>query len=275
MIEDMPRPRLPHLQRQVTQHGRVAWYVRIKKGRRTRLRSAYGSADFIDEYHAALAGTPLQRRGNDPGTLAWLVDRYRETAAWMALSAATRRQRDNIFAGVLRQAGEVRAASIDRSHIVAGRDRRAATPAQARNFLDAMRGLFRWAAEAGHIKTDPTAGVANPRRLKGEGFPSWTEVDVTTYEARWAIGTKQRVWLDVLLYTGLRRGDAVRVGPQHVTSGVITIWTEKTGQAVTIPILPALAVTLAARSANSLSFAASGACPSRRKASGRHSKRHA
>ena len=196
----------------------------------------------------------MQRRGNDPGTLAWLVDRYRETAAWMALSAATRRQRDNIFAGVLRQAGEVRAASIDRSHIVAGRDRRAATPAQARNFLDAMRGLFRWAAEAGHIKTDPTAGVANPRRLKGEGFPSWTEVDVTTYEARWAIGTKQRVWLDVLLYTGLRRGDAVRVGPQHVTSGVITIWTEKTGQAVTIPILPALAVTLAAGPIGEQSF---------------------
>ena len=29
--------------------------------------------------------------------------------------------------------------------IMAGRERRAATPSQARNFLDAMRGLFRWA----------------------------------------------------------------------------------------------------------------------------------
>ena len=32
---------------------------------------------------------------------------------------------------------------------------------------------------------------------------------------------KTGVWLDVLLYTGLHRGDAVRLGPQHVTNGLI------------------------------------------------------
>lgn len=155
---------------------------------------------------------------------------------------------------MLRAAGNVRAAEIDRGHIVAGRDRRANTPAQARNFLDAMRGLFRWAAEACHVKTDPTAGVRNPKRVNGEGFTAWTETDVAAYEARWPLGTKERVWLDVLLYTGLRRGDAVRVGPQRVTSSVITIWTEKTGQPVTIPILPALAVSLAAGPTGERSF---------------------
>ena len=45
---------------------------------------------------------------------------------------------------------------------------------------------------------------------------------------RWPIGTRQRVWLDVLIYTGLRRGDAVRFGRQHVRDGIATIKTEKT-----------------------------------------------
>lgn len=65
---------------------------------------------------------------------------------------------------------------------------------------------------------------------------------------RWPIGTRQRVWLDVLLYTGLRRGDAVRFGRQHVKDGIGTIKTEKSGftLTVTIPILPILAETLTA-----------------------------
>ena len=35
------------------------------------------------------------------------------------------------------------------------------------------------------------------------------------------------MWLDVLLFTGLRRGDAVILGRQHVRDGVATLRTEK------------------------------------------------
>jgi hypothetical protein len=70
------------------------------------------------------------------------------------------------------------------------------------------------------VKVDPTVGVENPPRRKGEGFVPWTEEHVWAFERRWPIGTRQRLWLDVLLYTGLRRGDAVRFGRQHVREGV-------------------------------------------------------
>jgi len=83
-------------------------------------------------------------------------------------------------------------------------------------------------------------GIKNPPKAKGDGFPAWTEDDVDRYEARWPLGTKERVWLGVLLYTGLRRGDAVRVGCQHIRDGVVTLRTEKTGIIVTVPLLPAL-----------------------------------
>jgi integrase len=192
--------------------------------------------------------------GPHEGTLAWLIERYRETTAWSYLSAATRRQRENIFAHVLETAGSEPLVKITTSTIMAGRDRRANTPAQARNFLDAMRGLFRWALKAKLVKTDPTAGVDNPPRQTGDGFPPWTEDNVAAYEARWPIGTRQRVWLDVLLYTGLRRGDAVRFGRQHVRDGVGTIKTEKTDTLVTLPILPVLDATLRAGPCGDLTF---------------------
>src|SRR6476620_12042378 len=155
-MDAMPRPRLPHLCRQITRHGKAVWYVRIGKGQRVRLRSEFGSAEFDIEYHAAISARPRPAKGASVGTLAWLVARYRETIDWnQDLSSATRRQRENIFSHVLATAGAVSVVQITPTAIREGRERRSSTPAQARNFLDAMRGLFKWAAKAGHVKVDP------------------------------------------------------------------------------------------------------------------------
>ena len=208
MIDPMPRPRPPHLVRQVTRHGAVVWYVRVGKGRRARIRAQFGTPEFDAEYQAALAGNLRSaKRGPTSGTLAWLIERYRETTAWADLSLATRRNRENHFKKVIETAGHQPIGAITQAVVIAGRDRRAGTPAQARNFLDTMRGLFRWAKEAKHITGDPTEAVKYPKRKKGPGFPVWTEADAAAYDKRWPIGTKERVWRDVLFYTGLRRGD--------------------------------------------------------------------
>jgi len=211
----------------------------------------------LGEYRAALAGAPSTRKAApSTSTLAWLLARYRETTEWSELSPVTRRRRDNIFHGILGTAGDEPYARITEDTIMAGKARRVATPHQARHFLDAMRGLFRWAKKAGLVKADPTAGVGNPKRKGGDGFVAWTEEHVAAYEERWPVGTRQRVWLDVLLYTGLRRGDVVRIGRQHVRDGVASIKTEKSGfqTEVTLPILPVLARTLEAGPCGDLAF---------------------
>ncbi len=256
----MPRPRPPHLHRQKTRHGKFVWYVRVDHGPRVRIRAEFGTPEFEAYYRAALAGVPARKASPSTSALAWLLDRYRETRAWGDLSAATRRQRENIFKGVLETAGHEPYAKITAATIEAGKERRTHTPAQARNFLDAMRGLFRWATAAGLVKVDPTAGVSNPLRKQGEGFKVWTEDDVAAFEKRWPIGTRQRVWLDVLLYTGLRRGDAVRIGRQHVRNGAATLKTEKGGFTVEVawPILPVLQRTLDAGPCGDLAFICGG-----------------
>jgi integrase len=260
-VTPMPCPRPPHLHREVTRHGKVVWYARAggsSRGPRIKLRAEFGTAEFWAEYQVALATNRCPPIAAHEGTLSWLIERYRETTAWSYLSAATRRQRENIFEHVLETAGKQPFAKITTATIMIGRDRRADTPAQARNFLDALRGLFRWAVKARLVKLDPTVDVDNPPRPKTEGFPIWTEDDVAAYEKRWPIGTRQRVWLDVLIYTGLRRGDAVRLGRQHVRNGVATIKTEKSGYTleVTLPILPILTKTLEAGPCGDLTFIA-------------------
>jgi hypothetical protein len=193
----MPRPRPPHLQREITRHGKAVWYVRVGRGPRVRIRAEYGTTEFGAEYRAALDGVP--NRKATPSTSSWLIARYRETTDWATLSRATRRRRENIFASVMETAGHEPYVKIIQATIIAGKERRASTPHQARHFLDTMRGLFRWAYKASLVKVNPTLGVSNPPRKGGDGFIPWAEEHVSAYETSWPIGTRQRVWLDVLI----------------------------------------------------------------------------
>jgi integrase len=252
----MPRPRPPRLQREITRHGRAVWYVRRNHGPRVRIKAEFGTPEFDAQYAAAITGVPLQASSKKAGagTLQWLWDRYRETSAWSDLALGTRRKREYIMQHVLEQSASVSAAAITRAHIVAGRDRRKDTPAQARHFLDTMRGLFNWAFEAEHVKVNPTDNVKKPAMPKDGGYAAWTEDDVERYEARWSIGTKERVWLAVLLYTGLRRSDAVVIGKQHIRNGVATLTTKKTKTQVSIPIVRVLREILDAGPTGDLAF---------------------
>src|SRR3990167_2358322 len=122
---EMPRPRPPHLHREVSRHGRAVWYVRIGKGPRIRIRPEYGSPEFDQAYRAALQGeTPPAKVGSKVNTLAWLSERYRESAPWAALSTATRRQRENVLIHILSTGGREAISRVDRAAIMAGIDRR-------------------------------------------------------------------------------------------------------------------------------------------------------
>jgi integrase len=252
----MPRPRPLHLLKEHNRYGTVVWYVRIGRGPRVRIRGEYGSPEFNAAYRAAIAGGAPQRGPAAPsGSLAWLITRYRDSGAWARLSAATRRQRDNTFVRVIDAAGESQFVDVTKKVIIAGLDRRRATPFAARDFLKTMRGLFRWAKESDLVKIDPTEGICSPLP-RTEGFHPWSEDEISKFEAHWPTGTRERLALSILLYTGLRRGDAAMLGKQHVRDGVITFRTTKTGQQVVIPLLQELAAAIAATKTGDLAFIA-------------------
>lgn len=252
---DMPRPRPLHLHHELTRHGRLVWYVRIDRGARIRIRGDYGSPEFNEAYQAAIAGSvPTTSRQHDVSdTLGWLIERYRESTAWSDLSSATRKRREQIFADIVKRAGRTPLSHISRDTIERSIESR--NRFTGRHFLQAMRGLYAWAVKAKHVGADPTAEL-RVELPPTDGHHVWSEEEVAQFEAHWPRGTRERVALDVLLYTGLRRGDAVRLGRPHVKRGVATIRTEKTGQVVTIPILPPLQETIDAGPVGELTFIA-------------------
>jgi hypothetical protein len=170
----MPRPRPPYLHYQETRHGVMVWYVRRGHGPRTRIRAEYGTEAFWIEYRAALEGKPPPSKMAKAHTLAWAIERYRNSSAWAGLSNATRRQRENIYRAVIngraghKGAGHVLLRDITSEAIKAGRERRKDTPHAANNFLKAMRGFFAWASdenEGNLVSINPTKGI---KKLIGE-----------------------------------------------------------------------------------------------------------
>jgi integrase len=218
----MPRKPYPYLQCE-----RGKWFVRVRPRPRIWLSAPYGTREFWTQYRAALDGIePSGRAKAGAGSLRWLWERYRDSAAWAALASATRRQRENVMARVLDTAGDKPFKVITRKTIVAGVDRRKDTPAAARHFVETMRGLFRWALDADHVADDPTRDVKVKQR-RTDGHHTWTAEEMARFEEKHPIGTRARVAYAVFLYTGLRRGDAAMFGRQHVRDGIARIQTEK------------------------------------------------
>ena len=95
----MPKRRLPNLQFERTRHGRLVWYVRVKRGPRVRMPGEYGSQEFTAAYHAAIKGGSPARaiKGSVRGSLHWLIDKWRQSSDWASTAVATRRQRENIL----------------------------------------------------------------------------------------------------------------------------------------------------------------------------------
>src|SRR5262249_2761476 len=165
----MPRPRPPHLHREETRHGAVVWYVRRHHGQRIRIRAEYDSPEFWTEYRTAIEGTPQQKKAAAKAhTLAWALELYRYSSAWAGLSNGTRSKREGVFRAVTETAGHHLLKNITADTIKAGRERRQEKPGAANEFIKAMRGFFKWAADPNGgnlISTNPTIGI---KTLKGK-----------------------------------------------------------------------------------------------------------
>lgn len=248
----MPRPKLPHLHRE-TARDKTFWYYRRGHGPRIRLRGEYGSHEFLAAYRDAAASPIAPKIHRGEGTFEWLWDKYRSSPVWANLSPMTRRHREHLMSSALKRAGNQPLERWTRQFIIASCDARASTPGTARNFLGALKGLFTWAVGRGHIDSNPAHGLSVELPTT-DGFHTWTAEEMAAFESAWPMGTRQRLAYDVMLWTGLRRSDAIRVGHDHVKDGVISIETLKTKTLVTMRIAPPLAKSLEAAECNRGTF---------------------
>jgi hypothetical protein len=208
-------------------------------------------------YAAALAGaaaTPaaIGAARTLPGTVNAAIVSYLSSAAFAALASDTRAPRRRILERFRVEHGDKRVALLQRAHIGHMVAAKASTPGVARNFLSA-RAVMAHCVALGWRDDDPTQGVKRPA-LKSGGITTWTEDNIAAYEAYHPVGTMARKAEVVLLYTGQRRSDVIRLGRQHLRDGFLQLRQQKTGAALAIPVHPALAEILSATPSDNLTF---------------------
>jgi integrase len=91
-------------------------------------------------------------------------------------------------------------------------------------FLSAM---FGWAVEENHLKANPARDVRRVRYVSN-GFHTWTVAEVCQFANRHPIGTRPYLAMCLLLFTGMRTGDMIRLGPQHARGDCIAFVPRKT-----------------------------------------------
>ncbi|RKE84903.1 tyrosine-type recombinase/integrase [Rhizobium sp. AG855] len=215
------------------------------------LRGPIYSEDFWSDYRKAEAGEEVQTGAGAsktiPGTVNSLIVKYYASADFLELAAATQRNYKSVLEPFRTQYGNNPLAGLRREHINAILNKRAlSSTAQAKNLSKRLSTLFKFGLDFGLIKENPMIGV---KRVKHEEthYEMWTDAEIAAYRKKWPEGTPQRVALEILVYTGLRRSDAVRLGPQHVKDGLITITAQKTGVELHIPVHPKLRPFLSIR----------------------------
>ena len=170
------------------------------------------------------------------------------------MAASTQKAYRRVIEGFRADYGAAPVVDMKRDHVRTLVERKAkATPAAANDLLKKIKILCRFAVERGYRDDDPTSLVRRARTKKG-GHRTWSEEDIDKYRNAYALGTDERLALELLLGTGQRRGDTAKMGRQHVRSGVIVVRQQKTGQPLDIPIHPELAAAIAAAPADRMTF---------------------
>jgi integrase len=116
-----------------------------------------------------------------------------------------------------------------------------------------LRVLMKHAVDTGLRQGNPARDV--PRvRSKSDGFHSWTEEEIEQFEATHPIGSRPRLAFALLLYTGQRRSDVVKMGRQHIRDGWLRVKQAKTGVKLWIPVTLQLQQIIDAGPVDQLTF---------------------
>lgn len=243
MAANQKRP--PYLKMYSDRHGRERIYFRRKGYKDVALATPLYSDDFWKSYEKAMNG-PRPAIGadrNKSGSMNEVIVAYYKSADFKNLKPSTKSTYRGIIERFRTVHGEKTASRLQARHIRQMMREKSDTPSAANNFLRILHLLMRQAIELELREDDPTQFVRKIK-IKTTGFKSWQETDIESYIKAHPAGTKAHLALMLLLYTGLRRSDVVRVGPQHIRDGILTIKQTKTGNDVSIPVHPMLSTAL-------------------------------
>jgi integrase len=261
----------PYVTRFVDRHGKERLRFRRHGYPARYFQAALGTQAFTLEYQRynsldaiAQAADEAHQSRLVPGSIGDLLRRYLAVPERLGPSEVTQTKIRQILERFAQGREDRPVAAVRFEHIdsIISRARIKTTDEKGRVFggneaakklRKELRRLFAFARKLGWVSTNPVDDSQEVRVSPGEvstGFHTWTEADIAAYRNRWQLGTKQRLAMELMLWTDQRKVDAIHLGRQHVKSAKFVIRQSKTGKLLRLPIAPQLAAAIDAMPPN-------------------------
>lgn len=245
-------------------HGRTRYRYRRTGFEGGYFKAELGTEQFREEYRAFGDGQidpdqPKQRV--KAGTVDDLFTRFVSVPARLGPTEETQKKVRAVLGWFRERYGTAYVADIEFSHIdailelrrekVLVEKRMHGGVEAARKLRKELVRLFDFAEKSRMIMpgSNPAKHAEKVKTAPGQrtkGFYSWTEEDIAKYRKCHPIGSRARLALELLLWTGQRRGDGYLFGPDDLKDGLFQIVQGKTGKELWIPLAPPLEAAIKA-----------------------------
>lgn len=213
------------------------WYYRRRGGRAMRIEGDPGSPKFLKHYDDLKNGTPLAPTGR---TIADLIKSYKASRKFASKAPRTRRDYDAVMMRLEAALGYRTVDKFERPDIIRLRDDNRDRVRLANYAVQVMSILFEHAKDVGMLKKhhdNPAKGVS---LLKSEAPPRepWPPAKIAEFRATIPTDDRTRLLFELLIGTGQRIGDVLKMQWGDIKDGGIQLRTNKTGARLWVPIGP-------------------------------------
>jgi len=215
-----------------------------------KFQSEFGTADFWAEYAGILSQKDRPRKvlARNFGAL---IDHYRKSPRYKNLKPRTGLDYDKYLDFFREIMGDANPAKMQRKDVIRLRDANAEKAYFANYSLRVLRVLMEHCVDLGWRETNPARGVPEIKTAKTEREP-WPRELLDVYRAHCALGTRERLVMELCVGTGQRIGDVLSMRWSNIENGAVWVRQSKTSKELWVPILPELQAALDAASRHSV-----------------------
>jgi integrase len=233
--------RLPYIKEYTDNCGIRRRYFRRKGFKGGVLPGRLGSAEFLAAYQDYISGSTAETKidRSATGTFGGLIADYYQSIEYANLKRSSKRLYRYALEPLREQHGHRPVQTMTRDNLVGIIERLGArAPGMANLTRAVLQKMLKVALDRGRIASNPLAQKLTA--YKSGSHHTWTDAELAQFEARWPLGSRQRLAFALLFYTGQRSGDVVRMGRADIAAGAIRVVQEKTGVELSIQIHPDL-----------------------------------
>lgn len=255
MMPGVAMANLPYVKEYTDDCGIRRRYFRRKGFKGGPLPGPIGSSEFLEAYQAFMAGkpAPLARPPSGPGTFGRLISAYYGWTEFTNLKAPSKKLYRYALEPLREKHGHRALSTMNRENLVSVIEKIGErAPGMANLTRAVLQKMLKCALERNEIRENPLAKKVTPYKIGTHH--TWTDAELEQFEAKWPLGTRQRLAYALLFYTGQRSGDVVRMTRGDVSEGRIRVKQEKTGAELKIKIHPDLARAIKAGPAKGLNL---------------------